>query len=382
MRTYWAQVEGNSPFSRLNAYRPVLDAPTHHAAHAWKIAQLLYRAGHFAEALTLQKFLVDHCRQVGDRVGTARALENEALSLRILGDLDGAMALHKESERLCRTLKHKDGLRISLSNQATILEECGDPARAMMLWKKVEQLCREIGNKHGLALSLGGQGGNLLRRHDFDGAMRRRKTQERLCRELGDKDLLAASLLGQADILAARGELDRALAFLKEAEQLWRELGAKPKLTAVLSGRAAILYARGELDGALALSDEAERLFHELGVTGSLAALPLRALALTVHGAVDPQPIFAEAKRLYRAVGRQGWAAGQQASTRNGANARRASSRRPVWPCERSLRTRRAGGRIAAVQRRRSDAAENSARSLDCRPPSLAGRTSSTRTAI
>jgi hypothetical protein len=73
------------------------------------------------------------------------------------GDLDGAMALPKESERLCRELGNKRGLGISLGNQALIFIARGDLDGAMALFKEQAALCRELGNSLGLVGSLAQQ---------------------------------------------------------------------------------------------------------------------------------------------------------------------------------------------------------------------------------
>jgi len=74
--------------------------------------------------------------------------------LKARGDLDGAMRLHQEEERLCRELGNKDGLSRTLGNQALILKARGDLAGAMALHQEEERLCRELGNKNGLAIAL------------------------------------------------------------------------------------------------------------------------------------------------------------------------------------------------------------------------------------
>jgi hypothetical protein len=77
--------------------------------------------------------------------------------LQVRGDLDGAMTLHKEAERLCRELGHKGGLATSLSGQAWILQVGGDDDGALALHKEEERLYRELGDPKGLAISLGNQ---------------------------------------------------------------------------------------------------------------------------------------------------------------------------------------------------------------------------------
>ncbi len=53
-------------------------------------------------------------------------LGDQADILHARGDLDGAMALYKEQERLCRELGKKAGLQFSLGTQANILHARGD----------------------------------------------------------------------------------------------------------------------------------------------------------------------------------------------------------------------------------------------------------------
>ena len=56
----------------------------------------------------------------------ADAYHNRGVARRDRGDLDGAMELLKEEERICRELGNKDGLQRTLGNQANILYARGD----------------------------------------------------------------------------------------------------------------------------------------------------------------------------------------------------------------------------------------------------------------
>ena len=62
-------------------------------------------------------------------------LGNQALILKARGQLDQAMALHKEQERICRQLGNLDSLQISLCNQAGILYARGQLDQAMASYK-------------------------------------------------------------------------------------------------------------------------------------------------------------------------------------------------------------------------------------------------------
>ena len=134
VKAYWVQIEGNSPLRTVNAYGPVLHIPSQYTGYVWNVASLLADTGHPMEALSLRAYLVEHYRQSGDQGNLAGALGNQALILRARGDLDGAMALHQEQERLCRELGSKDGLARSLANQALLLaQEMGRSREALPL---------------------------------------------------------------------------------------------------------------------------------------------------------------------------------------------------------------------------------------------------------
>ena len=154
VKAYWAQVEADSPYRMLEAYRQVIEQPDQNQEHVWLIGMLLGDTGHPEETLALRTYLVEHYRRAGDQANLLGALGNQALILSDRGDLDGAMALHKEEERICRELGDKAGLQASLGNQALILYARGDLDGAMALLKEQERNCRELGDKEGLAISL------------------------------------------------------------------------------------------------------------------------------------------------------------------------------------------------------------------------------------
>jgi len=89
-------------------------------------------------------------------------LGGQVLILQARGDLDGAMALLKEVERICRQLGKLDGIQGTLGNQASILQDRGDLDGAMALRKEAERICRQLGNVNGLAISLENQAFTLL----------------------------------------------------------------------------------------------------------------------------------------------------------------------------------------------------------------------------
>ncbi|HEX41329.1 MAG TPA: tetratricopeptide repeat protein [Phycisphaerales bacterium] len=265
-----------------------------------ELACLRWSLGELDTAMALHKEQERICRQLGNLEGLSSSLGNQALILQARGDLDGAMALLKEQERICRQLGSLDGLSCTLGNQAVILKARGDLDGAMALHKEEERICRQLGTLDGLACTLGNQAVILKARGDLDGAMALLKEKERICRQLGNLAGLQTSLGNQALILKARGDLDGAMALLKEQERICRQLGNLDGLSRTLGNQALILKDRGDLDGAMALFKEVERICRQLGNVESLAiALANQAAVLAQMGrAREGLPLAEQAHQL------------------------------------------------------------------------------------
>ena len=103
--------------------------------------------GELDAAMALLKEKEKICRQLGDPAGLQASLGNQALILQARGDLDGAMALHKEREKICRQLGDPAGLARSLANQALLLARVGRLTDARSSATEALRLAQ----RHGLA---------------------------------------------------------------------------------------------------------------------------------------------------------------------------------------------------------------------------------------
>ena len=288
IREFWAMVERNSPCRMLDAYAPVLKRPQQYGDHAWNVALLLSGAGHPREALLLYEYLAGYYQRIRDRERRAAALGGRATVLRSLGELDRAMELHREEERICLGINDRDGVQRCLGHQAAILRERGEFDEALALFKRQENICRSLADRHGLQFCLGNQALVLKTRGNLDGAMALHREEERLCREHGNLLGLAGCLENQADIHKTRGDLEGAVQRLEKAEAIWRRLGHRRGLAYCLGSRAVVRRLRGDLDGALKLHREEESLCRDLGHKLGLAAcLGNQAVILRIQGDPD-----------------------------------------------------------------------------------------------
>jgi tetratricopeptide (TPR) repeat protein len=307
VKTYWARIEAGSTLRLVKAYSPQIQRPEAEADKYYleRLSLLLGDTGHPEEALRLRSTLIGDFRDTGDWKNLQTVLGNQAVILRARGDLDGAMTLHREEERICRQLGNLDGLQCSLGNQACILRVRGDPGRAMALHKEAEQICRELGNLNGLQCTLSEQALILKDRGDLNGAMALHKEAERICRQLGNLDDLQRTLDNEGLILQSKGDLDQAMALHKEAERICRQLGNLHSLSYTLFHQARVLHIRGELDNTMALYKESEQICRQLGdLNGLQATIGSQAAALWTRGNLDEAlALHKEAERICRQLG-------------------------------------------------------------------------------
>ena len=225
IKAYWAEIETKSPLRLVDAYSEVIQGTREADEFAWEVGLLLGDMGHPEKALGISQRLVERFRTAGDLANLQASLGNQAVILKARGQLDEAMALHKEQERICRQLGNLDGLQASLGNQALILDDRGQLDEAMALHKEKERICRQLGNLDSLQMSLGNQALILKARGQLDEAMTLHKEEERICRQLGNIEGLARSLANQAIILEERHQYREALSLAREAHRLAQESG-------------------------------------------------------------------------------------------------------------------------------------------------------------
>lgn len=130
------------------------------------------------------------------------------------GDLDGAMAVLEETERLCREIGDRDGLAYTLNSQALILQERGELHRATALHQEAQYVYGELANRKGVVFSINNRAKIVQGRADFDGAMALYHEAESIYRGLGNRDRVALPLHDQARVLQEQRDLDGILELL------------------------------------------------------------------------------------------------------------------------------------------------------------------------
>jgi tetratricopeptide (TPR) repeat protein len=139
---------------------------------------------------------------MGEEAGLSASLRNQGLILEARGDLEGSIALIKESERIEREMGNKAGLLETLVNKGSILHDHGDLEGAMALFMEGERIGRELGDKEGLSASLSNQAEILKARGDLVGAMALYQELQRICSEMGNQTEVMGFMLKQAGLIS------------------------------------------------------------------------------------------------------------------------------------------------------------------------------------
>jgi tetratricopeptide (TPR) repeat protein len=304
VRIWWRRVETGSHLRMVMTYGKMIEHPESEPDKGYLqlLVSLLENTSHLAEAFRVCQHLAKHYQNNVEWDKFPTMIGGLANILRLQGELERAMELHKESERISRRAGNLRILVSALLGQSLILWDRGDWDGAMMTLNKHESICRLSNNAEALTTARGVQALIFRDRGDLNRAMALHKEEEQMARQSGDLDTLCVSLNNQAIILGARGDRDGAMAMIEEQERICSQLGNAHGLARSLANRGGMLCARGELNKAMALEKEAEHICRKLNYLILLQfTLRSQALILKAWGDVhEAEVLLQEAERICR----------------------------------------------------------------------------------
>lgn len=307
LRRLWVRADA-AGHRMVDAYRPVVDDPAAHDLPdrpqlVWGVARLLTDTGYPAEALRLNRYLLEAARDHPPGAtegpdGTAKlrgALLNLGAALFLQGDLEEAAPILTEGVALCRAAHDPTMLQMTLGNLALVHRDRGDHDEAAALFAEEEALTRTLGDGFALQATLGNQAQLLRNLGRLDDALAKAQEQEQICRDLADRAGIARAQSGQAAILADRGDITTALTLTVAHGEGCREAGDLRGLAESLINQVVMRSQIGHPDAAVATATEAEALARRLDDPGLLARI-LVAEAMAVMGSGN----WPEVERLAR----------------------------------------------------------------------------------
>lgn len=304
-KTYWSEIEANSPHRLAEAYRPIIEAPEKADERTCvAVAKLLFQTGNLEPSQRIWEHLLT--RWGRDNPHFAGASGSYALVLWDRGDLDGALDALAQAERACRASGDRMQLQACLGNRAGILSEQGDLEAALALFEEQEQICRDIGRDDGLAAAIGNQAVVHQAQGDVARALDLLDAAERLERGSGDLSGVANTLVNRAKIYFDLDDHAAAAPLLDEAEGLFERVGDRRGLALVVSNRAAVLARTGgDARAMAALQERRASLFRVMGADDEQKrSLIARAVLLEKAGDLDEMlAVLGQLETIFRDTG-------------------------------------------------------------------------------
>lgn len=180
-------------------------------------------------------------------------------------DLDGALALLREQERICRELADPVAIGRALAGQAVVLSDRGRPAEALPLLDEYAAICRAEGDLRGLTEALLNGAAARFETGDPAGGAAAASEAEQLARSLDDPALLTRVLVARASAFVGLGDWAGVERYAREAERLARA-GDRLSTAAVALGLLGTARReQGDLAGAHAAHSEEATLADRAG---------------------------------------------------------------------------------------------------------------------
>lgn len=310
--TSWTHIENLTPLRIGKIYAPVVKSPSRYEPAVLEtVGFTLFDRGYYDDAMILFRELEQYCRNHNETIGMLRFRCNQAVILRIWGELDraeeilisvepqfrkledpeglmeclrnrglihhtrgnleNAMKVFREQESIGRASKNESETNDALGNQALVLRSMGQLREATKLLEGQREIYRKNNNTTGLAKSGARLALILMDQGRHDAAMPYFWEMEQTCRQIGDRCELTKILGNQGCVHYARGNLDEAEKNFQEQDRLLEEMKDREGIATSLGNRGCILKSRNDLEGALDLFMEQERICRELGSMKGLA---------------------------------------------------------------------------------------------------------------
>lgn len=208
---------------------------------------------------------------LGDKLGTARAVNNLANILKQQGDPDGAKRLFEQALALGREIGAQRDVSGALNNLGIILSGEGELAEAQKRYEEALKIQQEIGFKAEIPNTLENIADLLHQQGDLAGAQSTFAKAIAAAQESGNERAEVGSKANLVTVLFERGDLNGAEKYCREAIAMERKMGAKSDLATVLDFLGDLMVARGNLQEAEQSYREAISIQQGLGEKGSVA---------------------------------------------------------------------------------------------------------------
>ena len=269
--SYWAMIEKNSEYRRIDAYKPVLDDPEHFIDYVWTVASVIRDSGHLTEALSLYECSAKYHEKKGDKLDLATDLNNIGFILNELGELDKALECYRKALKIDEELDNQRKMTTRLNNIGAIYHQRGQLDEAMICYKKALTIGEKLNDLPGIALCLNNISQILQGQGRLDEALEHLQKAMKIHKEINDSRGVAVGLNNIATIIHDLGQQDRALEYFQEALKIDEELNNLTHMTLDLINIGQVYFVRHQFDKALDCFQKSLKINEEQNIPRGIA---------------------------------------------------------------------------------------------------------------
>ncbi|PZG17742.1 hypothetical protein C1I95_14890 [Micromonospora craterilacus] len=189
------------------------------------VAKYLDYAGHYGDQERFGQFAVAAAEQLGDRPGTAKALNMLAIAMLRHNRLANGITLLERALATQRELGDQAGTATCLNNLGNAYRDSGDLDTALRYLRETLTIRQSLGDRYRVGSTLDNIGIVLRRLGDIAGALRHHEAGLAITRELGDQHRESLMLTNLAETEHLAGFHVEALNHARAALRMCHELG-------------------------------------------------------------------------------------------------------------------------------------------------------------
>lgn len=231
----------------------------------WQECRAVRSLGRMKDAATLCMKAAQEAHTSGASLIEARALLDEADSLRNIENSEQVSKLAQAAGQLFASVHDQEGMAGTIDFLASIAEDHGDDPSAEDGYKKALTVYEAMQYQPGIAGMHDNLGAVYLDRGNTPGAFDQFNQALATYRKIGEEDGMALAESGLGDVYRVTGQHAKATASYKDSIEACRQTGNRNREAKALAGLSKELWSEGDLSGAYQDVVQAEAIFQQLG---------------------------------------------------------------------------------------------------------------------
>jgi tetratricopeptide (TPR) repeat protein len=235
------------------------------------IAQVFDALGDYEAELThLQQSLIIR-KQIGDKSGESTTLNNLALLFHNLGDYEVALSYFQQSLSIKQLIGDKNGESRTLNHIAQIYKEQGNDEMALDYLKRSLNISEQNKNRREEGVTINNVAQIYKDRGDYEIALSYLQKSLNISREIGDKTGEGTILNNLGTLAYTINDYDAALLYFQQSLKIEQQVGEKRWKSTTLNNIAQIYKDKGDYQRALSYLQESLNIHRQIRDQNGLA---------------------------------------------------------------------------------------------------------------